>query len=69
MWMASGGAKRNCDVWWFWSGGDVGAGGGVCGGRVGGGLSYAGPCDGGGDCCVVGEKMVELVKRCCRVCR
>ena len=34
MWMASGVSRRNCDVWWSWSGGDVCAGGDVGGDRV-----------------------------------
>ena len=41
----------------------------VCGGRVDDGLSYVGPCDGGGNCCVGDGEMVGLVKRYCRVCR
>ena len=39
MWTANGVAGRSCDVW---SGGDVGAGGGVDGGRCGDGRIYAG---------------------------
>ena len=65
MWMANGVAGRSCGVW---SGDDVGAGGGVDGGRCGDDLTFAGFCDGGGDCCGVGGGMVVLVKRCCLVC-
>ena len=54
-----------------WSGGDVGAGGGVCGGRVGGGLSYAVPLVMVAATAVwlMVRRWLELVKRCCRVCR
>ena len=69
MWLAIGVARRNCDVWWIWSGGDVAGGGGVCGGRFGDGRSYAGPGGGGGDCCEVDVEMAGLVKQCCLVCR
>ena len=64
MWMASGVARRNCDVWWSWSGGDVCADGDVDGDRFGGGRSCGGSCDGGGDCCGGGGGMVGQVKLC-----
>ena len=65
MWMANGVAGRSCGAW---SGGDVGAGGDVDGGRCGDDLTCAGFCDGGGDCCGVDGGKVVLVKRCCLVC-
>ena len=64
MWMASGVSRRNCDVWWSWSGGDVCAGGDVGGDRVCGGRSCGGSCDSGGDCCEVDKRMVGLEKLC-----
>ena len=69
MWLANDVAKRNCDVSWIWSGGDVAGGGGVCGGRFCDGHSCAGLGGGVGDCCGVDVEMVGRVKLCCLVCQ